>query len=110
MPVQHVTHVDAGDAVLITRTFKLPVGESGTVNPQTMTVYRAALGVVLDEYVPELTYSEGDTAVTAKVLVEFPTDAPSGRQAIVFVLSGPIVTADVVHFGVQALPAPVPAP
>lgn len=110
MPVQFVEHVDAGDAVLITRTFRLPVGATGSVNPQTMTVYRAALGAVQEPLTPELSYSDADTAVTAEVLVEFPVDSPSGRQAVVFVLTGPIVTVDVVHFGVQQLPAPLPSP
>lgn len=107
--LRKLEHVDAGDAVLITRTFRLPAGETGSVNPQAISAYRSAGGVVAETYTLTPSYSDGDTAVTVELLVEFPLDATSGRQAVVFVLTGPIVAVDVVHFAVNALPAPAPA-
>src|SRR5687767_12994774 len=105
MPLRKFEHVDAGDAVLITRTFRQPLGESGDVNPQTMIVYRVLNGVVVDEYTPELSYSDSDTAVTAKAVVEFPTDSPSGTQFVIFTLTAPIIATEIVEFAVRALPA-----
>lgn len=105
MPLRTFEHVDAGDLVRISRTFAKPIGETGDVNPQTMTVYRVQGGINVDEYEPTLSYSVDDSAVTAVVEVEFPLDSTSGTQYVVFVLTEPIVATEIVGFAVRALPA-----